>query len=150
MTNSPREKQIWSDFCAQYITNCYSLFLDNLAVDKILVVFMATMTDTQLYFMCFLLFFLSTLLLKPLYKKPSKTLRLPPSPLALPVLVISTSLVHPYSNPYTTSPPNMVLSSISALVLLGVSLFQQPPGPPKYLKPMTLFLLELCFPISYF
>jgi cytochrome P450 len=44
------------------------------------------MTDTQCYFMCFLLLFLSTLLLKPLFKKPSKTLRLPPSPPALPVI----------------------------------------------------------------
>ena len=55
-------------------------------MDKILVVFTATMTDTQCYFMCFLLLFLSTLLLKPLFKKPSKTLRLPPSPPALPVI----------------------------------------------------------------
>uniref|UniRef100_A0A2N9GCJ7 Cytochrome P450 n=1 Tax=Fagus sylvatica TaxID=28930 RepID=A0A2N9GCJ7_FAGSY len=47
---------------------------------------MATMIDTQYYFVCLVLLFLSTLLLKSLFKKPSKTLRLPPSPPALPII----------------------------------------------------------------
>ncbi|GMY22357.1 cytochrome P450 705A12-like [Fagus crenata] len=44
------------------------------------------MIDTQYYFVCLVLLFLSTLLLKSLFKKPSKTLRLPPSPPALPII----------------------------------------------------------------
>ena len=50
---------------------------------------MATMTDTQYYFLCFILSFISIFLLKPLFKKPSKTktsLDLPPSPPALPII----------------------------------------------------------------
>ena len=49
-------------------------------------VVVATMTDIQYYFLCLVLLFLSTLLLKSLFKKPSKTLRLPPSPPALPLI----------------------------------------------------------------
>ena len=47
------------------------------------------MTDTQYYFLCFILSFISIFLLKPLFKKPSKTktsLDLPPSPPALPII----------------------------------------------------------------
>uniref|UniRef100_A0A2N9FSC0 Cytochrome P450 n=1 Tax=Fagus sylvatica TaxID=28930 RepID=A0A2N9FSC0_FAGSY len=44
------------------------------------------MIDIQYYFLCLVLSFLSTLLLKSLFKKPSKTLRLPPSPPALPLI----------------------------------------------------------------
>lgn len=40
----------------------------------------------------------------------------------------------------TTSPTNVALSSISGLALPGAFQFQQPPWPPKYLKPMTLYL----------
>ncbi|GMN64117.1 hypothetical protein TIFTF001_037746 [Ficus carica] len=45
---------------------------------------MATITDAQYIIICFLLWLLSTLLLKSLFKKPS--LHLPPSPRALPVI----------------------------------------------------------------
>jgi hypothetical protein len=44
------------------------------------------MIDIQYYFLCLVLSYLSTLLLKSLFKKPSKTLRLPPSPPALPLI----------------------------------------------------------------
>ncbi|XP_075646991.1 cytochrome P450 705A20-like [Castanea sativa] len=50
---------------------------------------MAAMTDTQYYFLCFILSFISIFLLKPFFKKPSKTktsLHLPPSPPALPII----------------------------------------------------------------
>ncbi|KAK4591799.1 hypothetical protein RGQ29_016306 [Quercus rubra] len=46
---------------------------------------MATMTDYQYYFLCFLLYFLSTLLLKSLFKTKNP-LNLPPSPPALPII----------------------------------------------------------------
>jgi hypothetical protein len=44
------------------------------------------MIDTRYYFVCLVLLFLSTLLLKSLFKKPAKTLRLPLSPTALPLI----------------------------------------------------------------
>ena len=43
------------------------------------------MTDYQYYFLCFLLYFLSTLLLKSLFKTKNP-LNLPPSPPALPII----------------------------------------------------------------
>ena len=45
----------------------------------------ATITDSQYYFLCFLLYFLSTLLLKSLFKTKTP-LNLPPSPSALPII----------------------------------------------------------------
>ncbi|PQM36388.1 cytochrome P450 705A20 [Prunus yedoensis var. nudiflora] len=61
---------------------------------------MSTMTDFQYYFICLILCFLSTILIKSFFKKPTKQITtlcsLPPSPPALPVIghlyLLSSSL----------------------------------------------------------
>ena len=55
------------------------------------------------------------------------------------LLVISTLFGHHYTNPCKTSPPNMALFSISALVSLSALWLHQPLWALKYLHLMIFF-----------
>ena len=98
------------------------------------------MTDSQYYLVCFLL---STLLFHFIFNQLLKLKthpKLPPSPPTLPV--ISTSFRQHFTNLCKSSPPNMALFSISALVSLNALWFHRPQWPLKYLKFM-IFLSRI-------